>query len=91
VALYLISYDINEKDSFEYEGLWVEARGTRGGADSLLRVGNEERRRQGGRAIAPLTQKKDRLLVQEITNDAVWDKLLITDGAFQSLITNARG
>jgi hypothetical protein len=26
MALYLISYDINEKDAFEYEGLWKKLR-----------------------------------------------------------------
>jgi hypothetical protein len=94
VALYLISYDINEKDSFEYEGLWSKLEEL--GAVRIL-YSEWVMRSDVGRAgqiysaIAPLTQKKDRLLVQEITNDAVWDKLLITDGAFQSLITNARG
>jgi hypothetical protein len=39
----------------------------------------------------PLTQKKDRLLVQELTKDAVHDKLLISDIEFNELLANARG
>jgi hypothetical protein len=42
-------------------------------------------------AIAPLTLKSDRLLVQEITKDARWDKLLISDEAFTALLVHARG
>jgi len=94
VALYLISYDINEKDAFEYDGLWAKLKEL-----GAVRILYSEWVLQDaiGKAsaiyheIAPKTQKKDRLLVQEITNDAVWDKLLITDPAFQSLISSARG
>jgi hypothetical protein len=41
--------------------------------------------------IASLTQKKDRLLVQEITKDAAWDKLLIPDDTFERFLAVARG
>ncbi len=37
------------------------------------------------------TQKNDRLLVQEITSDSGWDKLLLEDSAFQKLPSSARG
>lgn len=94
MALYLISYDISEKDAFEYQGLW----------DRLERLGAvrilySEWALKGdvGRAnaiyteLAPLTQQKDRLLVQELTKDAQWDKLLISDEDFRRLLTQARG
>ena len=94
MALYLISYDINEKDSWEYSALydklkelgavrilyseWAISSGV-GQAHSIYWV------------IAPLTQKKDRLLVQELTSDAQWDKVMISDEAFSDLLKNARG
>jgi hypothetical protein len=34
VALYLISYDINEKDAFEYDGLWAKLKSI--GATKIL-------------------------------------------------------
>jgi hypothetical protein len=94
MALYLISYDINEKDAFEYEGLWARLREL--GAVKILYsewVITEDVGKSGAiyREIAPKTQKKDRLIVQEITKDAIWDKLLIADDVFQKLIANARG
>jgi hypothetical protein len=94
MALYLISYDINEKDAFEYEGLWARLRAL--GAVKILYsewVIKDDVGKAGAiyKEIAPTTQKKDRLLVQEVTNDAAWDKLLITDTAFQALISRARG
>jgi len=94
MALYLISYDINEKDAFEYDALWTQLKeigavkilysewlikGATGTASDIY--GN----------IAPLTQEKDRLMVQEVTSDASWDKLLITDDRFRELIKSARG
>jgi hypothetical protein len=94
MALYLISYDINEKDAFEYEGLWARLREL--GAVKILYSEwaiTDDVGKAGAiyRDIAPKTQKKDRLLVQEITKDAVWDKLLIADDVFQKLILSARG
>jgi hypothetical protein len=94
MALYLISYDIAEKDAFEYKPLW--ARLEQLGAVKILysewAIADET-----GKAltiygeIAPLTQQKDRLLVQELTKDAKWDQLLISDVAFNKLLTYARG
>jgi hypothetical protein len=94
MALYLISYDINEKDEFEYQGLW----------DKLEKIGAVRilysewlMTEATGKAasiyseVAPKTQKKDRLLVQEVTDDAKWDKLLIEDVEFQKLLSSARG
>ena len=93
MALYLISYDINEKDAFEYDKLWAHlkeigavrilysewlVKGSAGSAGSIYDN------------LAALTQQKDRLLVQEVTSDAAWDKLMISDDAFRKLLRSAR-
>ena len=39
----------------------------------------------------PLTQAKDRVLVQELTKDAAWDKLLLQDDTFRKWLAYARG
>jgi hypothetical protein len=93
MALYLISYDIAENDAFEYKPLWDKL-GQLGATRILYSewvVSGEVGQAHGiYSAIAPLTQKKDRLLVQEVTKDAYWDKLLITDEQFNRLLADAR-
>ena len=94
MPLYLISYDINEKDAFEYEGLWTLLREM--GATKILYSEwiIEDGIGKAGeiyRKIAPKTQKKDRLLVQEIAKDAAWDKLLTKDESFKGFLSVARG
>lgn len=94
MALYLVSYDINEKDAFEYDALWDELKSL-GAVRILYSEWALESETGQARAIydavAPKTQAKDRLLVQEITKDAVWDKLLIPDDTFKRLLSVARG
>lgn len=95
MALYLISYDINEKDAFEYQPIY-----------DLLQIWKAKRIlysewilvSQVGQAeyiygeLAQLIQPKDRLLVQEVMKDAYWDKLMISDDEFRNLVVmNARG
>lgn len=94
MALFLISYDINEKDAFEYKGLWAKLEEL--GAIRILYsewVLIEEENRAGAiyGEIAPAIQDKDRLLIQELTKDAAWDKLLISDTNFKRLLDHARG
>jgi hypothetical protein len=94
MALYLISYDISEKDSFEYGPLWQRLRDI--GATKILYsewiiIDAVSKSRSIYDQIAPLTQKKDRLLVQEITKDATWDSLLIPDSEFDEFLAHARG
>ena len=94
MALYLISYDINYKDAFEYDGLWSKLKEL--GAVRIL-YSEWAIAADSGKAktiygkIAPQIQDKDRLLVQEITTDAIWDKLMVSDAAFQKLLLQARG
>jgi CRISPR/Cas system-associated endoribonuclease Cas2 len=94
MALYLISYDINEKDAFEYDNLYKKLNSI--GATRIL-YSEWTVEDEVGKAttlynsIAPLTQTKDRLLVQEVTKDAYWDKLLISDAVFNSQLKDARG
>lgn len=94
MALYLISYDIAEKDAFEYQPLWdrLEKLNAKRILYSewvvIAEVGESSSIYS---KIAPLTQKKDRLLVQELTKDAQWDKLLISDDTFRQFLAHARG
>jgi hypothetical protein len=94
MALYLISYDISEKDAFEYQGLWDRLKDL--GAVRILYsewavIAEVGQANTLYARIAPATQMKDRLLVQELTKGAQWDKLLITDEAFRKLLSYARG
>ena len=94
MALYLISYDINEKDAFEYKPLWNLLKDI--GAIKILYsewaiIEKVVRAKAIYDIVAPLIQEKDRLIVQELTKDAVWDKLLISDTKFNELLANARG
>jgi hypothetical protein len=94
MALYLISYDISEKDAFEYDGLWSKLREI--GATRILYsewvvVSNSLSASDIYDEVAPKTQDKDRLLVQEVTDEAVWDKLLIDDVDFRAMLSKARG
>lgn len=94
MALYLISYDISEKDAFEYQKLWDQLK--RMGATRILYsewviTGDVGKATSIYSTLAPLTQLKDRLLVQELTKDAQWDKLLISDDAFRQFLAYARG
>ena len=93
MPLYLISYDINEKDAFEYDGLWDRLEEL--GAVRILYsewVMEDEIGQAGAiyHEIAPKVQEKDRLLVQEVADDAAWDKLLIPDHVFNKLLFAAR-
>jgi CRISPR/Cas system-associated endoribonuclease Cas2 len=88
MALYLISYDISEKDAFEYDALWEKLRSM--GAKRILYSewvvpNNATHASAVYDQIAPLVQGKDRLLVQEIANNAAWDKLMMENEAFKSL------
>lgn len=94
MALYLISYDIADKDKDEYQELWDLLE--RIGATKILYSEWVLADKVGKSAsiynqIAPKTRQRDRLLVQEITNDANWDKLLIPDEEFRILLRSARG
>ena len=94
MALYLISYDISEKDAFEYDGLWAKLKEL--GAVRILYSEWAIDADSGASSaiydhVAPKIQDKDRLLVQEITKDAAWDKLLIKDVEFKQLLSVARG
>jgi len=94
MALYLVSYDIAEKDEFEYEALWDALKAM--GAIKILYsewavVAGLGQATSIYNIVAPLTQGKDRLLVQEITQDARWDNLLVSDSVFNQLLSEARG
>ena len=91
MALYLISYDIDEKDKSEYEALWAHLRNI-----GAVKVLYSEWVVKGSSAsaiydgIAPFVKLPDRLLVVGLVYDAMWDKLLITNDAFSQLMLAAR-
>lgn len=84
MPLYLISYDIAEKDAWEYDALWAKLEEM-----GAVKVLYSEWVIRGASAtsvyneLASLIQKKDRLLVQGMTGEATWDKLLISDDEFR--------
>jgi hypothetical protein len=94
MALYLISYDIASNDREEYPKLWETLEEL--GAVKIL-YSEWVLIEEVGKAtaiyneIAPCVRPSDRLLVQELTKDAHWDKLLISDESFQRLLSHARG
>jgi len=93
MAPFLISYDINEKDTFEYQPLWDKLKAL--GAVRILfsewviliqpsqyvSLYNER---------SSIIQAKDRLLVQELGRSCAWEKLLISDDEFRALMRGAR-
>jgi hypothetical protein len=94
MALYLISYDIAEKDKAEYGPLWAHLEEI--GAVKILFsewvvVADVGHAHSLYADIAPLVRIPDRLLIQEILKDAAWDKLLISDADFNTLLRSARG
>jgi len=94
MALYLISYDIKSYDKKEYPALYAkleELGATRILFSEWVAVADEGQATSLYTEIAPCINLPDRLLVQELTNDAQWDKLLISDEAFRELLANARG
>ncbi len=93
MALYLISYDIVDKDKFEYEPLWAKLRSlnaTKILYSEWIIVASAGSSAALYQAISPLTTTNDRLLIQEVTTDANWDKLLISDDEFRRILQNAR-
>jgi hypothetical protein len=94
MALYLISYDIASYDKDEYPELWAKLREL--GAVKIL-YSEWVLTDEDGQAttiyneIAPCIKLNDKLLVQEMARDAHWDKLKISDDAFQKLLAYARG
>lgn len=94
MALYVVSYDIADKDKFEYEPLWAKLKAMKATKilySEWLIVADTGQAAKLYDSIAPLTSSSDRLLVQEVTKDATWDKLLITDDEFRKLLQKARG
>jgi len=92
MALYLVSYDISEKDA-AYKPLRDFFK--RIGAVNILSSGWLVKREPGAAnnlydQIVALDVRPGRLLVQEVGADAAWDKLLITDDDFKTRLRSAR-
>jgi CRISPR/Cas system-associated endoribonuclease Cas2 len=93
LALYLISYDIDEKNSEEYEPLWTlleKWKAIKVLYSEWVVVAKPNLAQKIANAILQLPLKdSDRLLVQEVTQDAAWWNLKISDNDFQEFLTSA--
>ena len=93
MALYLVSYDIAEKDKSEYQPLYdqlISLSATKILLSEWLIPGDEGKEHEIYFSLSRLVSKGDRLLVNEITKRAVYGDLLISSVAFQSLLCYAR-
>ena len=94
MALYLVSYDISDKDKDEYEGLWAQLKALKAArilySEWLVAAGSNQAVTIYD-SLAPHIRQADRVLVQELCGQAAWDKLMISDDAFRKLlVSNAR-
>jgi hypothetical protein len=94
MAVFLVSYDINHKNEDEYPKLWSLLE--KWGATKILYSEWLIIAQQGAaiaiyRELSPAIKTNDRLLVQEVGRDCAWDRLLISDAEFNTIVTtNAR-
>jgi hypothetical protein len=91
MAVFLISYDIKEKDAFEYDNLWAALKQL--GASKIL---YSEWVIAGGtkesiyKALSPYVLDKDRLLVIELKNNGIWNgRLMIKSSEFLEIMASA--
>jgi CRISPR/Cas system-associated endoribonuclease Cas2 len=93
MPLYLVSYDIANKDDSEYRNLWAKLRELKAAKilySQWVLPGDVGQAASIYHQLARLTQEKDRLLVQELTHDEQWDKLLVNDDVFAKILATAR-
>jgi hypothetical protein len=95
MALYLVSYDIAEKDRDEYTELWAALRNLKAVrilfSEWVVATASDGVAQRIYDHLAPYIRQADRLLVQEMAREAIWDKLMISDEKFRSLVVdNAR-
>ena len=86
MSLYLISYDINDKNRDEYPELWAEL--DRIDAVKILYsewivIESVGQAASIYERLSPMIKQTDRLLVQELLRDCSWDRLLISDDDFR--------
>lgn len=89
MALYLISYDINEKNKEEYQELWrklAEMQAVKILYSEYIVPGSGGTAQDVYKELSPLIRSADRLLVTEIVNNAAWDRLLISDEQFVAYV-----
>lgn len=95
MALYLISYDIDHKHEDEYQPLWdllEKWKAQKVLFSEWILVAKAGTATKLAEAIcnAVSLKPKDRLLVQEVGQDAAWLNLMIKDDAFQAYLLKAR-
>ena len=94
MALYLISYDINEKNRDEYPELWTELKRIQAVKilySEWITIDEVKQAAHIYERLSPLIKETDRLLVQELLKDSSWDRLLISDDDFRKWLAHARG
>lgn len=94
MALYLISYDIAEKDRNEYQPLWdllARWRAARVLYSEWVVVDEAPgMAKQMADEIWKILQPQDRLLVQEVTRDAAWANLRVSDDTYIAWLGSCR-
>jgi hypothetical protein len=93
MALYLISYDVPERDKDEYKELWnalARIKAVKVLYSDWLVVADVGKSQEIYDAVASKMRLNDKVLVQEVTSDATWDKLLVSDEEFLDLLEQAR-
>ena len=93
MSVYLISYDINEKNKEEYQPLWdklAEMQAVKILYSEYLVVGRPFHHIEIYEQLSPLIRSNDRLLVQEVVQNSAWDRLLISDEEFRAILKSAR-
>jgi hypothetical protein len=93
MALYLISYDIAEKNH-DYQSLWDRLAALKAVkilySEWLLKQPDTNVALDLANDLAKHIMSGDSLLVQEVGADAAWIKLKVSDDAMRSLLTAAR-
>jgi hypothetical protein len=89
MSLYLVSYDVVEGDSFDYEPFFASLKSMSG--EKILQSAWVIPAENGSQdtiynRIQPLVNFHDRILVIEIVGAATWDKLLIEGERFRLLL-----
>ena len=91
MALYLISYDIDEKNN-DYTKLYALLEDWKAAKVlfSEWLVISDEGAKTLADAIAAVIEAGDRILVQEVTQDAAWLNLRMNDDSFRKWLEYAR-
>jgi len=86
--LYLISYDIAEKNN-DYEALWAKLKewgATKVLYSEWLVAAPPDSAMKLATDLEHVTMPSDRVLVQEVTSNAAWTNLIVSNQAFSQIV-----